>query len=99
MVIFLETKDGVQQIRQWNEADFLSGFYETENAYYFCSSARHVTSRFSNSLHTALKMDKNSGQETVLNDLYSQYRSLEAIGVDDDKLYVRAIYFGEEDDL
>ena len=44
-------------------------------------------------------MDKNSGQETVLNDLYNQYRSLEAIGVDDDKLYVRAIYFGEEDDL
>ena len=97
--VFLETKDGVQQIRQWNEADFLSGFYETENAYYLCSSARHVTSRFSNSLHTILKMDKNSGQETILNDLYSQYRSLEAIGVDDDKLYVRAIYFGEEDDL
>lgn len=38
-------------------------------------------------------------KETVLNDLYSQYRSLEAIGVADDKLYVRAIYWGEEKDL
>ena len=44
-------------------------------------------------------MDKASGKETILNDLYSQYKSLEAIGVADDKLYVRAIYFGDEDDL
>ncbi len=96
---FLETQDGVRQIQQWNEGDALSGFYETESAYYLCSSARHITGRFSNGLHTILKVDKVSGQETVLNDLYSQYRSLEAIGAADDKFYVRAIYFGDEEDL
>lgn len=96
---FLEKQGTVQQVQQWNEADFLSGFYETESAYYLCSSARKVGGRFSNFLHTILKIDKASSKETILNDLYSQYRSLEAIGVANDQLYVRAIYFGDEEDL
>ena len=45
-----------------------------------------------------MKVDKASGKETILNDLYSQYGSVEAIGVVDDKLYVRATYFGDEKD-
>lgn len=97
--VFIEKDGKVQQLKQWNENDYPGGFYETANAYYACSGGRLVTGRFSNSLHSIIKIDKASGKVTNLNDLYSQYRSLEAIGVADNKLYVRAIYWGEEKDL
>ena len=97
--VFLETNGAVKKMTQWNELDYPEKLYETQNAYYVCSDARNVFSRFYNTLSTVVKVDKASGKETILNDLYSQYKSLEAIGVADDKLYVRAIYFGDEDDL
>ena len=40
------------------------------------SDGQLVTGRFSNSLQTMIRIDKTNGKETVLNDLYSQYRSL-----------------------
>lgn len=107
--VFLESKGDVKPAAQWegtvrrvtqsDGTDNPSGFYETKTAYYVCSDSRNVAGRFYNGLHTVVQIDKASGQETVLNDLYSKYRSLEAIGVAGDKLYVRAIYFGEEEDL
>lgn len=97
--VFLEKDGTVQQVKQWNEMDYPSSFYETTDGYYICSYGRLVAGRFSNGLHTIIKVDKTSSKETVLNDLYSQYRSLEAIGAADDKLYVRATYFGQEEDL
>lgn len=93
--VFLETKQGLQELTQWQENDVLSGFYETADAYYVCADSRNVTGRFYNGLHTILKIDKASGKETVLNDLYEPYKSLEAIGTANGRLYVRATYFGE----
>lgn len=97
--VFIEKGGTVQQLKQWNECDYPCGFYETANAYYACSDGHWMGGRFSNSLHTILKIDKASGKVTNLNNLYSQYRSLEVIGVADNKLYVRAIYWGDEEDL
>ena len=96
--VFLETNETVKKMPQWNELDRPGKLYETQNAYYVCSDARNVVSRFYNRLSTIMKVDKASGKETILNDLYSQYGSVEAIGVVDDKLYVRATYFGDEKD-
>lgn len=50
-------------------------------------------------MSTIIRIDKIDGTETILNDLYDNYNSLEVIGVVDDKLYVRAVYFGNEEDL
>ncbi len=97
--VFVEKNGAVLPVKQWDEKAYPGSFYETAKAYYACSYGQLVTGRFSNSLHTIIRIDKTNGKETVLNDLYSQYRSLEAIGVADDKLYVRAIYWGEEKDL
>ena len=97
--VFLESGGTVKELTQWDGNSAVCGFYETKTAYYVCSHGRNVTGRFYNGLCTVMKVDKVSGKETILNDLYSQYRSLEAIGMADDKLYVRAIYFGDEDDL
>lgn len=97
--VFVEKNGAVLPVKQWDEKDYPGGFYETADAYYVSSYGRLVTGRFSNSLHTLIRIDKTNGKETVLNDLYSQYGSLEAIGAADNKLYVRAIYWGEEKDL
>ncbi len=97
--VFLESGGTVKEMTQWDGDSAVRRFYETKTTYYVCSHARNVMGRFYNSLCTIMKVDKASGKETILNDLYSQYGSLEAIGVADDKLYVRAIYFGDEDDL
>lgn len=97
--VFVEKNGAVLPVKQWDEKDYPGGFYETADAYYVSSYGRLVTGRFSNSLHTIIRIDKTNGKETVLNDLYSQYGSLEAIGAADNKLYVRAIYWGEEKDL
>ena len=97
--VFLESGGTVKEMTQWDGDSAVRRFYETKTTYYVCSHARNVIGRFYNSLCTIMKVDKASGKETILNDLYSQYGSLEAIGMADDKLYVRAIYFGDEDDL
>lgn len=97
--VFLESGGTVKEMTQWDGDSAVRRFYETKTTYYVCSHARNVMGRFYNSLCTIMKVDKASGKETILNDLYSQYGSLEAIGMADDKLYVRAIYFGDEDDL
>lgn len=97
--VFLESGGMVKELTQWDGNSAVRRFYETKTAYYVCSHGRNVSGRFHNSLSTIMKVDKVSGKETILNDLYSQYKSLEAVGAADDKLYVRAIYFGDEDDL
>ena len=97
--VFLESGGTVKEMTQWDGDSAVRRSYETKTTYYVCSHARNVIGRFYNSLCTIMKVDKASGKETILNDLYSQYGSLEAIGMADDKLYVRAIYFGDEDDL
>lgn len=97
--VFLESGSAVKELTQWDGNSAVRRFYETKTAYYVCSYGRNVSGRFYNSLSTIMKVDKASGKETILNDLYSQYKSLEAIGMVGDKLYVRAIYFGDEEDL
>lgn len=97
--VFLESGGTVKELTQWDGNSRVDRFYETKTAYYVCSHGRNVSGRFHNSLSTIMKVDKVGGKGTILNDLYSQYKSLEAIGMADDKLYVRAIYFGDKDDL
>ena len=44
--VFLETNETVKKMPQWNELDRPGKLYETQNAYYVCSDARNVVSRF-----------------------------------------------------
>lgn len=96
---FLQTGETIKRIAAWDSADYSKAFYETVDAYYACSGGHNVISRMNNGLSTIIRIDKVTGEEIVLNDLYEDYTSLEVIGVVDDKLYVRAVYFGDEADL
>ena len=97
--VFLQQGDSVKRIASWNSADYPQAFYETSDAYYACSGGRNVVSRWNNGLSTIIRIDKMTGEEVILNNQYEDYTSLEVIGVANDKLYVRALYFGDENDL
>ena len=97
--VFLQQGDSVKRITSWNSADYPQAFYETADAYYACSGGRNVVSRWNNGLSTIIRIDKETGKEVVLNNQYKDYASLEVIGAADDKLYVRALYFGDKNDL
>ena len=97
--VFLQQGDSVKRITSWNSADYPQAFYETSGAYYACSGGRNVVSRWNNGLSTIIRIDKTTGKEVVLNNQYKDYASLEVIGEANDKLYVRAVYFGDEHDM
>ena len=95
----MQQGDSVKRITSWNSADYPQAFYETSDAYYACSGGRNVVRRRNNGLSTIIRIDKKTGEEVVLNNQYKDFNSLEVIGVADDKLYVRALYFGDKNDL
>lgn len=97
---FLEDKTGVYPVQNWNADDPCAVFFETKEAYYFGSYGREIDgTNHAVALSTVVKVEKGTRKETVLNPLYGKNASLQAIGILDDKLIVRACWFGTEEDL
>lgn len=95
--VFTENKNApgkIKALETWNNDDSFDKVYETNAAYYISTQRRHLTGRFHLGLQTIISIDKRSGKEIILNDLFEQYNSFKAIGTAKDKLCVLATYFG-----
>lgn len=93
--VFIEEEGIVNKIKEWNTGDSLSDIFRIGDNYYLCSSSRHITGRFNSSLSTILKVGAD-GKVEILNDKFKDYKSLKAIGVHGNKLYVIATWFGDD---
>lgn len=92
--IFIEEDGIVNKIEQWNQGDSIDNIFKVKDDYYICSSSRHITGRFNSNLSTILKIGAD-GKVEIINDKFKDYKSLKAIGVHDNKLYVLATWFGD----
>ena len=75
------------------------GAYETNGCYWVWSSGRNLAGRFNSGDCTLICIDKQTGEETIINDKYREiYGSIKPIGCDENNLYVLATYYGSEED-
>lgn len=84
--------DEITNIAEWDSARELQYVYKTEAGYYLCSNYRYLGGRWINNSGAILLID-NNGNVIDFTKKYSQYGSLRAIGMHDDKLYVLATWF------
>lgn len=92
--VYQETDGNIARVNNWDTNNYLDSVYKIGENYYLCSNGRHIVGRWSNSLSTVLKISTD-GKTTVINDKYKDYLSMKAIGVKDNKLVLKATWFGE----
>lgn len=91
--LFIEKNGTVRKLESWPESQPLSSVYpDGAGGYYLCSNYQDLGGRWSNNLGSIYHVDEN-GDILCLNDLYEDHNSLQAIGMANGVLYIKATWF------